>query len=57
MRLVDEQRWNPACSNVIKLIPEESVVKLRIGDPIRLTAEDFERLSAAFSVEIERKFL
>lgn len=35
-------------STVIKLIPEESVVKLHIGDQIRLTAKDFERLSAAF---------
>jgi len=44
-------------SNVIKLIPDQSVVKLHIGDPIRLTAEDFELLSAAFFAEIERKFL
>ena len=44
-------------SNVIKPIPEESVVKLGIGDRIRLTAEDFERLSAAFFAEIESKFL
>ena len=44
-------------SNVIKLIPEESVVKLGIGDRIRLTAEDFERRSAAFFAEIERRFL
>lgn len=43
-------------SNVIKLIPEKSVVKLGIGDRIRLTAEDFERLSAAFFAEIESKF-
>lgn len=44
-------------SNVIKLIPDQSVVKLRIGDPIRLTAEQFERLSAPFFAEIEVKFL
>jgi hypothetical protein len=44
-------------SNVIKLIPEQSVVKLQIGDPIRLTEEEFERLSAAFLAEIERRFL
>jgi hypothetical protein len=42
-------------SNVIKLIPDQSVVKLHIGDPIRLTAQEFERLSAAFFAEIERK--
>jgi hypothetical protein len=27
------------------------------ADPMRLTAEEFERLSAAFFAEIERKFL
>ena len=35
-------------NNVIKLIPEEWVLKLQIGDPIRLTADEFERLAAAF---------
>lgn len=44
-------------SNVIKLIPDRSVVKLHVGDRIGLTAKDFERLSAAFFAEIERKFL
>jgi hypothetical protein len=33
------------------------VLKLQIGDPIRVTAEEFERLAAAFIAEIERKFL
>ncbi|HEY5024626.1 MAG TPA: hypothetical protein VII76_06595 [Acidimicrobiales bacterium] len=44
-------------STVIRLIPDESVLKLRIGDPINLTARDFTRLSKAFFAEIERKFL
>jgi len=44
-------------SNVVKLIPEQSGVKLHVGDPIRLTEDDFERLSSAFFVELERKFL
>ncbi len=44
-------------SSVIKLIPDQSVLKLNIGDPIRLTEEQFERLSAAFFAEIERRFL
>jgi hypothetical protein len=44
-------------SNMIKLIPDQSVVKLQIGDPIRLTAEEFEGLSAAFFAEVKRKFL
>jgi hypothetical protein len=42
---------------VITLIPEQSVLKLRIGDTIRLTEDDFDRLSAAFFADIERKFL
>jgi hypothetical protein len=33
------------------------VVKLRIGDPIALTAGQFERLPAAFLAELERKVL
>jgi hypothetical protein len=44
-------------STVLKLIPEQSVLKLQFGDPIRLTAEEFERLAAAFFAEIELKFL
>ena len=44
-------------NNVIKYIPDQSVVKLKIGDKIRLTAEDFKRLSDAFFTELERKFL
>jgi hypothetical protein len=44
-------------NDVIKYMPDESVVKLGIGDQIRLTAEEFERLSAAFFAELERTFL
>jgi hypothetical protein len=44
-------------STMIKLIPGQSVVKVRIGDPIRLTQAAFERLSSAFLAEIERRFL
>jgi len=40
----------------IKLTPERSVLKLNVGDPIKLTEEDFERLSAAFFVELKRRF-
>jgi hypothetical protein len=41
----------------IKLTPERSVLKLNIGDSIQLSEEDFERLSAAFFAELERRFL
>jgi hypothetical protein len=41
----------------IELTPERSVVGLHIGDPIRLTQTEFERLSGAFLAELERRFL
>lgn len=44
-------------NNVIKLVPDESVLKLHPGDHIRMTRADFERLSAAFFADLERKFL
>ena len=44
-------------NNVIKLVPEETVLKLEIGDRIRLTAAQFERLSKAFLAQIQAKFL
>jgi hypothetical protein len=44
-------------SNVIKYVPEQSVTKLKVGDTIRLTEDDFERLSGAFLDELERKFV
>ena len=44
-------------NNVIKLIPDQSVLKLEIGDRIRLGAAQFERLSKAFLAEIQSKFL
>jgi hypothetical protein len=44
-------------NNVIKWIPEQTVLKLRIGDEIRLGAADFGRLWTAFFADLERKFL
>jgi hypothetical protein len=57
MRLLDEQQRRPARRQQIKLTPERSVVKLHVGDPIRLTEAEFERLCAAFFAELERRFL
>jgi hypothetical protein len=43
-------------NNVIKLVPDESVLKLNVGDRISLTAEQFERLADAFFAELEARF-
>ncbi len=43
--------------NVVKWLPEESILKLRAGDRIFLTEADFGRLSDAFFADLERKFL
>jgi hypothetical protein len=44
-------------NNVLKYEPEQSVTQLKIGDRIQLTEDQFERLSAAFFAELERKFV
>ncbi|MGZ6557909.1 MAG: hypothetical protein ACXVEY_13845 [Actinomycetota bacterium] len=46
-----------AASTVIKLVPDTSVLQLETGDRIQLSESDFERLSAAFFAELERRFL
>jgi hypothetical protein len=44
-------------NNVIKYVPEESVLKLEIGDRIQLGAAQFERLTNAFLAGIQAKFV
>jgi hypothetical protein len=44
-------------NNAIKLIPDQSVLKLNIGEEIGLSQAQFERLSKAFLTDIESKFL
>jgi hypothetical protein len=44
-------------NNVIKYVPDESVLKLDIGDRIHLPAAQFERLSKAFFADLEAKFV
>ena len=46
-----------AAEKTIKLNPETSVLGHRVGDEVRLSASDFRRLSDAFFLEIERKFV
>jgi hypothetical protein len=40
----------------IALDPERSVLGLRVGEPIRLTLQEYTRLSDAFFRELERRF-
>jgi hypothetical protein len=44
-------------STVLKYQPEGAVLGLEIGDEIRLSADDYERLSAAFLDELEKRFV
>jgi hypothetical protein len=46
-----------AADKTIKYGPEKSVVKLKIGDEIKLTEADFSLLFRAFLAEIESKFM
>jgi hypothetical protein len=44
-------------NNVIKYEPTDSVLKLEPGDPIRIDAAQFERLSKAVLAELDSKFV
>lgn len=44
-------------NTVIKYVPDSSVLKLKVGDTIKLSLDDFERLSEAFFDEMKRKFV
>jgi hypothetical protein len=44
-------------NNVIKYSADESVLKFNPGDPIKLSAADFERLSKAFLSELDTRFV
>jgi hypothetical protein len=45
-----------SANKTIRYQPETSILKFKIGDEIRLDANDFARLSAAFLDEIEQKY-
>ena len=49
--------WPNSAVSGIKLMPEESVLKLKVGDEVKLTEAGFVRLSKAFFAEIEKKYL
>ena len=48
--------WPNSAGSGIKLSPEASLLKLKMGDEVRLSEADFARLSKAFFAELEKKF-
>jgi hypothetical protein len=44
-------------NNVIKYVPDQTVVKLAVGDRVALSAAQFTQLSKAFLAEIKAKFV
>jgi hypothetical protein len=48
--------WPNSASSGITLPPEKSVLKLKVGDEVRLSDADFARLSKAFFAELEKRF-
>jgi len=50
------QGWPNSAVSGLKLPPERSLLKLQVGDEVRLTEADFLRLSKAFFAEITKKY-
>ena len=48
--------WPNSASTGMELPPEKSVLKLKVGEEVRLNESDFARLSKAFFAELEKKF-
>ncbi len=48
--------WPNSASSGMSLPPEKSVLKLKVGDEVRLSEADFARLSTAFFAELEKRF-
>src|SRR6266699_6258698 len=48
--------WPNSAVSGLKLPPEKSLLKIQVGDEVRLTEADFVRLYKAFFAEIEKKY-
>jgi hypothetical protein len=53
---VMENKGRMSADKTIRYKPEMSILKFKIGDEIRLDADDFVRLSTAFFDQIEKKY-
>jgi hypothetical protein len=51
-----ENKGRISANKTIRYKPETSILKFKVGDEIRLNADDFALLSAAFFDEIENKY-
>ena len=49
--------WPMSAGRSLKLPPEKSVLKLKVGDAVTLNEADYVRLSKAFFAALEEKFL
>ena len=49
--------WPNSAGASIKLSPSKSVLKLSVGDDVKMSEADFVRLAKAFFAEIEKKYL
>ncbi len=49
--------WPMSGGGSLKLPPEKSVLKFKVGDRVKLSETDFVRLSNAFFTELEQRYL
>ncbi len=49
--------WPNSAGSGIKLPPERSLLKLKVGDDVKVTEAEFVRLSKSFFAELEKKYV